>query len=139
MSRILIIDDSEDIRSTLVEILTSDGHAPLAACDGPEGLGMLSDDDDGDGFDLVLLDVVMPGMRGDEVLAHIRHSHPGLPVIFMSASGRDKIPDGADGILLKPFSLDGLTAIVARFCGAEGATSVVQPVGPELRGRAQGE
>ena len=80
--RILIVDDDADLVSLLEVDLRLEGFAPDSAMNGEEGLGKLSQEN----YDLVILDVMMPGMRGTEVLAKIREKSK-IPVIMLTARG----------------------------------------------------
>lgn len=105
--RILIVDDEPHIRRLLATRLQTEGYDVEEAGDGEEGLRKLPD------FrpDLVLLDLMMPGANGLEVLSRIR-ADPGrgtLPVIILTAKGQDSDRDlalagGASDFVTKPFS-----------------------------------
>ena len=81
--RILVVDDEKNIRLTLVQALESAGMLVQTAGDGEEALRLLSEAD----FNLVLLDLKLPGMDGLEVLRRIRQSRPKLRVIIITAHG----------------------------------------------------
>ena len=83
MKKILVIDDEEDIRVVLQQVLELEGYEVAVAADGREGLAML----DQDGADLVITDVIMPGMDGVETLEHVREKWPDMPVIVISGGG----------------------------------------------------
>ena len=82
MARILIVDDDSDFRVMLGKILAMDGHHVLFAGNGWEALLVL----DGDGVDLCIVDVMMPGMDGPTLLKIMRNAarHKALPVIVVS-------------------------------------------------------
>ncbi|MGV1099227.1 sigma-54-dependent transcriptional regulator [Thiovibrio sp. JS02] len=82
-AKILIIDDEASIRDSLSGILSDEGFQPVCAEDGTRGLAILEEDR----FDLVLLDIWMPGLDGMEVLRQIRESYPDLAVIMISGHG----------------------------------------------------
>ena len=111
-TKILIIDDDADLVSLLTDNLQLEGFSPSPAYNGEDGLLKLSQEN----FDLVILDVMMPGMKGTEVLAKIReHSH--IPVIMLTARGdeRDELLGfelGVDEYISKPFSPKILVARV---------------------------
>ncbi len=105
---ILIVDDNEDNRYTLQLLLESDGHERVtSACDGNEALALLAENQ----FSLVLLDMMMPGLNGDEVLKIIK-TNPNTretPVVMISADTDIEnvcrcIELGADDYLPKPFN-----------------------------------
>jgi DNA-binding response OmpR family regulator len=105
--RILVIDDEPHIRRVLDAMLGKEGFDVTLALDGTEGLSVLASTP----MDLVILDLVMPGPDGLEVLAKIR-SDPSVaatPVIILTAKGQDAdreaaLAGGADDFMTKPFS-----------------------------------
>ena len=107
-AHILIVDDNEDNRYTLIERLKREGYANLtASCDGVEALARLA----AEPFDLVLLDVMMPELDGIGVLARLKADERlrHIPVVMISAvSDFDRIARcielGADDYLPKPFN-----------------------------------
>lgn len=112
MQTLLVIDDDPDLADLLAEYLGGRGYAVETAADGPAGLARLR----GAGIDLVVLDVMMPGMDGFEVLREIRKASQ-LPVIMLTARGEDMdrivgLELGADDYLSKPFNPRELLARV---------------------------
>lgn len=114
-SKILIIEDEAKL-ARLVELeLTYEGYAVTKADDGISGLGLAETG----GFDLILLDIMLPGLNGMEVLRRLRRtSH--IPVIMLTA--RDTVVDkvsgldsGADDYITKPFAIEELLARI-RVC-----------------------
>ncbi len=108
--RILIVDDDEHIGNMLEELLVSEGYGVRRAYSGTEALLLLS----GERPDLVLLDLMLPGLPGEEVLPKLR----GIPVIVMSAKAEvgDKVSlllGGAADYVTKPFDTRELLARVA--------------------------
>ena len=111
--RILVVEDDGAIRTGLVDALTVEGYAVSEAADGDAGAEAAVRSD----CDLVLLDLVLPGKRGLEVLGEIRSSRPTLPVIILTAKGSedDRVKGlrlGADDYVVKPFKLRELLARV---------------------------
>jgi DNA-binding response OmpR family regulator len=111
--RILVIEDDAAIRRAVVDSLKSDGYRPVGAGDGESGLQAA----DSDNFDLVLLDLILPGIGGLEVLAGLRESQPATPVIILTALGEEAnrvrgLQLGADDYVVKPFSVRELLARV---------------------------
>ncbi len=109
--RILLVEDEPRIVRLLERGLGAHGHQLETASDGTDGLEMA---DDG-GIDLVILDIGLPGMDGQEVLRRLRARRPELPVLMLTA--RDDVPStvqtldaGADDYLTKPFALEELMA-----------------------------
>jgi DNA-binding response OmpR family regulator len=105
---ILIVDDNEDNRYTLQLMLETDGHERITcATGGNEALALIGKEK----FSLVLLDLMMPDLNGDEVLKVIKSDpdHRGIPVVMISAdTNADKVSQcielGADDYLPKPFN-----------------------------------
>ena len=87
MARILVVDDSGDLRQVLFRLLTRAGHQPVLATGGAEALGVLAREP----VDLVLLDISMPDMDGLDVLAALRtpEGKPRIPVMMMTALSGD--------------------------------------------------
>ncbi len=110
---ILIIDDEPDLLEKLQVLLSSEHYAVTVAADGCEGLKKIW----GDSYDLILLDIMLPGKNGLEVLAEIRGAGIQTPVLMLTAKGDidDKVTGlnlGADDYLAKPFSVAELLARV---------------------------
>ncbi len=89
--RILIVDDEPEIREELAEYLTGKGCRVMVAGDGPEGLAKFR----AEPCDLVITDMKMPGMAGDEVIRHLRQITPGLPIIVLTGHYSTKDAEGA--------------------------------------------
>ncbi|MDX6583335.1 MAG: two-component system, OmpR family, response regulator [Solirubrobacterales bacterium] len=109
--QVLIIEDEAGIARLLEQALGSEGFETAVASDGEEGERLALTGD----FDLVLLDVMLPGRGGREVLAAIRDGRPQLPVIMLTALGEKEdvvagLDLGADDYVTKPFDLDELLA-----------------------------
>lgn len=105
-SRILIIDDEEDIRLSLRGILEDEGYEILDAETGERGLDLANPS-----IDLVLLDIWLPGIDGIEVLTRLQDKFPDLPVIMISGHGSiqtavQAIKKGAFDFIEKPLSLE---------------------------------
>ena len=111
--RLLVIEDEAPMRTALVETLAAEGYRVRAATDGPSGLELACTET----FDLILLDVMMPGLDGFAVCRALRHRGRTLPVLMLTAKGQiddrvEGLDSGADDYLLKPFSLKELLARV---------------------------
>jgi two-component system nitrogen regulation response regulator GlnG len=114
MSRLLLIDDEEDVRYSLQRILASEGIEMAAAGSGEEGLKVIPKFKP----DLVLMDIRMTGMTGLETLRKIRETNPKLLVIMMTAYGTTQMAIeamklGAFDYLLKPFDIPKLKELIA--------------------------
>ena len=107
---ILVIDDDRLIRSFLRRGLSRKGLQPVLARCGDEGLALL---DARPSLHAVLLDLSLPDISGEEVLAEIRIRRPGLPVILMTGRELDRLESvGADGLLQKPFQIADVVALI---------------------------
>jgi DNA-binding NtrC family response regulator len=109
--RILIIDDEAGIRESLETLLTLEGYAVDSAGDGEAGLEILEERS----YDLVLLDLALPGMNGIEIVGRIRERDHELPVIMITAYGTvdnvvDAIRAGAQNFVQKPWDNEKLLA-----------------------------
>jgi len=108
---VLIIDDDAELAAMLREYLERDGFRIRTAGDGNRGIDLLSQSP----ADLVILDVMLPGRQGFEILRELREQHPQLPVLMLTARGTaiDRILGlelGADDYLAKPFDPRELAA-----------------------------
>jgi DNA-binding response OmpR family regulator len=110
---ILTIEDDSAIRKGIVDALQFAGYDVLQAADGQRGLEMALRCE----FDLLLLDLVLPGPDGFEILSRLREDRPTLPIILLTARGEESdrvrgLRDGADDYVVKPFSVKELLARV---------------------------
>ncbi len=112
-TRVLVVEDDAAIRRGLVDALTFAGFATVEAATGTAGLEMCLARD----YDLMLLDLVLPGADGLEILELTRDARPTVPVIILTARGdeTDRVKGlelGADDYVVKPFSVKELLARV---------------------------
>jgi DNA-binding response OmpR family regulator len=131
--RVLVIDDEPAIRQLLSRALTGHGFEVDSAQDGAAGLEMVGQTP----YDVVLLDVVMPGTPGTEVLPKVLERCPGQNVIMLSALGDPRVKVrclelGAVDYVTKPFTLAELVARL-RVHARRGTTPVVEPAQVERR------
>lgn len=113
MVKILVVDDDQDLRENLVEILSDAGFSPDSAEDGDEAIDKLISGE----FDLVLLDSIMPGIGGMEVLPLIKRKYPHIKVIILTAFSTvdgavEAMRKGADNYITKPFKINNLLVSV---------------------------
>jgi putative two-component system response regulator len=114
MSRILVIDDESVIRMLVVEILEAAGHEVMSAESAEHALTLLDETD----FDLVVSDVIMPGLSGLELLEAVRARRASLPVVLVTGAGTydtlsQALTRGAAGLVTKPFAHADLQSAVA--------------------------
>lgn len=112
MSQILVVDDEPAIRDFVQSFLEDEGYSVSIGRDGAEALRRIETQRP----DLVLMDVMMPGLDGREVVRRL-HEHPvhsAIPVILMSAAIQwDQAVNGPIQFLRKPFDLDRLQAMIS--------------------------
>jgi len=110
---ILLVEDEDSVASFISKGLTAEGHHVERAGTAADGAALALSYD----FDLVLLDLVLPDGRGEQVLARLRAEKPDVPVIVVSALGDvedkvDLLDSGANDYLVKPFAFAELAARV---------------------------
>ncbi|MDP8206625.1 MAG: response regulator [Candidatus Electryonea clarkiae] len=111
--KVLLIDDEVELVSTLVERLAIRGIDAEFVTTGHDALERMSEAV----FNVVVLDLKMPGLGGLEVMQVIEEKHPGVKVIIITGHGAgsentEKIPEGVASLLLKPFSIDNLVSSI---------------------------
>ncbi len=112
-SAILTIEDDPAIRRGIVDALQYSGYQALEAADGATGMAKATEAE----YDLLLLDLALPGIPGLEILRQVRKVRPTQPVIILTAKGDEQdrvrgLQDGADDYVVKPFSIKELLARV---------------------------
>lgn len=124
---ILIIEDDNDIREVLDVLLSHEGYNVLQAEEGLSALEMINDS-----IDLIILDIMMPGMSGIDVCREIRKSY-NAPILFLTAKSSDSdkaegLLAGGDDYLTKPFSetelIARVTALMRRYQVYRGKSSM---------------
>jgi CheY-like chemotaxis protein len=108
---VLVVEDEEAVRLIVRRVLEAQGYRLIEARDGHDALRICSQR--GDEIDLVLSDVIMPGMGGRELSRALAATRPGLPILFMSGYNDDSDLAGTDGepasgVLAKPFTSETL-------------------------------
>jgi DNA-binding response OmpR family regulator len=108
---ILVVEDEAGIADFLERGLRAEGYAVKVAADGEEGARLAVEPE----VDLVVLDRMLPGLDGLEVLARVRRARPGLPVIMLTAKGEvadrvEGLDRGATDYVTKPFAFEELLA-----------------------------
>jgi putative PEP-CTERM system response regulator len=112
---VLIVDDEKNIRAGLGRALEMDGYRTLLAGDGQEALDVIRDEE----VDLVIADLKMPRLSGEELLRRVVDQYPTVPVIILTGHGTietavQAMRDGAYDFLTKPVSLDRLSLLAKR-------------------------
>lgn len=115
MSRILVIDDEPALGENIQRMLRLPGATVAVMVDPARGLAEALANPP----DLVLLDIRMPGMSGEELFSHLHEAHPGLPIVFLTAFGSVEgaviaMRNGAFDYLQKPFKREDLLLVVKR-------------------------
>jgi CheY-like chemotaxis protein len=123
LGRILVVDDEPLVGTALRDALLEFGYVVKNAMSGPEALGLMT------AFqpDVVLLDILMPGMSGDEVLEQLRQHYPRVPVVMVTANedearARALLARGAFDYIGKPFHLATLERVVVAAVARSGAS-----------------
>ncbi|WP_418697815.1 response regulator transcription factor [Bacteroides sp.] len=126
MHTILIIEDEQRVANLLKTGLEENGYQTVVAYDGAMGLRLFQSHT----FDLVISDVVLPGLDGFALVKEIRRTNPGIPILMLTALGStddklDGFDAGADDYMVKPFDFRELNARIKVLLkrGAEPATS----------------
>ena len=112
-TRVLVVEDEESIQRGLCDVLAFHGYAPVGVGTGDEGLRLAVDEV----FDLVVLDVMLPGLSGLDVCRELRAERPSQPILLLTARGSEDdvlegFERGADDYVTKPFSVSELLARV---------------------------
>jgi two-component system OmpR family response regulator len=137
--RVLVVEDEPELRRVLAQALREDGYAVDEAADGPDGLFKAT----AWAYDLVLLDLMLPGLGGLDLLRQLRRKKP-TPVLILTA--RDAVPDrirgldvGADDYLVKPFHLGEVLArcraLIRRAAGRADSTIDIGDIQIDTAGR----
>ena len=119
MSRILLAEDDDSLRAFLTRALERAGYEVRSCADGDEAMAALSDG----AYDLLLTDIVMPGVDGIEVAREAAARMPGLPIMFITGfaavalGSGDRTPQGAK-VLSKPVHLREIVAEVEKMVAA---------------------
>ena len=112
---VLVVDDEKNIRAGLGKAIELDGHSVFLAEDGQAALELVEQEE----IDLVIADLKMPRLSGEELLRRVVQSYPTLPVIILTGHGTiesavQAMRDGAYDFLTKPVNLDRLSLLVRR-------------------------
>jgi CheY-like chemotaxis protein len=126
MFRILLIDDEEEVRNSVAKVLGRAGYKVVVAASAQEGIDFLETE----AFDILITDIIMPGIDGVQAIRQIREKNPGIKILAISGGGNfgktEYKPEaitttaylqaateaGADALLTKPFQRKGLTDVI---------------------------
>jgi CheY-like chemotaxis protein len=113
MAVILVIDDSNLARASVRKLLAPEGHEILEATKGEEGLEMISSHSP----DCILLDILMPGVSGMDILSRLRSERSRIPVIVVTADIQESVREkclelGAFAVINKPLLLQTLSGTI---------------------------
>lgn len=123
MARILLIDDDDALRTPLGNALIAEGHEVSGAASGPEGVAIFR----AKAFDLVLIDMFMPGGGGLDRILDLRRLDPSALILAMTDGGPsvdllDTVSElGADRTLMKPFQVSEAVALIRQMLKAKRA------------------
>ena len=115
MAKILVIDDSSLARSSVRKLLTPEGHEILEAARGEDGLEMISSHSP----DCILLDILMPGVSGMDILSRFQSEGSQIPVIVVTADIQDSVREkclqlGAFEVINKPLLLKSVSGVIKK-------------------------
>ena len=113
--RILIVDDEQRIRDACKLVLSEKSYDVDTAPDGESGLAMIKDRH----FDIILVDLMLPGVSGFEVVSHVKNFHPDTVIIVITGYATiehsiEAMKKGAFDFIPKPFTPDQLRVVVAK-------------------------
>jgi len=126
LKKILVVDDDDQLRNMLLEILSSLDYFPIGVENGEQALNQLRIQD----FDLVVSDIRMPKMDGLSLLKNIKREAPHLPVVMITGFPsvcpvQKAMQEGADGYLAKPFRIEKIDELMRDLLSGEGETRSV--------------
>ena len=105
MTRVLVVEDEDNIATLLRDDLKIEGYEAEIVSDGEQALAIVKEKD----FDLILLDIMLPGIDGYEICRQLRRDETSIPIIMLTAKGQEAekvlgLELGADDYITKPFS-----------------------------------
>lgn len=118
-ARILLVEDDERVRRIVLRLLRQEGHEVLEVKDGVGALRVVKEDPGA--LDLLITDLVMPGIDGVELAGRVRALRPELRILYMSGYTERKALDAADAFIQKPFSMQALARKVQEVLSKKGS------------------
>lgn len=120
-ARVLIVDDERAFAEIIAELLGDEGYCVDRVADGVAALACLADE-----YDAIVCDVMLPGMRGDELALEIRGRYPTrrLPIVLLSAGGNPQVDLRDVWFMAKPLDIADLLALLKGVFGHHEATRV---------------
>ncbi len=116
MKTVLVVEDTEDLRSVFMEVISREGYRVLGAENGQQALDILQSGEDDPC--LIVLDWMMPVMDGQTFLAELRKTRfASLPIVIVSAHAADDTGRNVRKVVKKPISYTALTHLVREYCG----------------------
>ncbi len=115
-ARCLVVDDEDEVRDMLGDVLTLGGHTPVLVSSGSEAIARFHAED----FDIVLTDLGMSGLTGWQVARACKEADPAVPVLLVTGWGVELSPEdlaahGVDAVLSKPLNVDQVLSAVATY------------------------
>ena len=119
-AHVLVVDDEETVRNFVSQVLERHGYTVTVCEDGHEGVELVRENPEL--YDLVILDLIMPVLSGEDAFYRMRECSPDLKVILSSGFTKQRVSEslirgGAVGFIGKPFHIDELLTLVSRFTG----------------------
>ena len=136
MARILMAEDDKAVQSFVSRALTHRGHAVTAVDDGLQALEALAES----GFDILITDIVMPGLDGIALALKVARDHPNLPILMMTGYSAERqrahnLEELICRVVTKPFSLEQICKAADEVLAAGPAARPQDPAGAGPSGR----
>ncbi len=141
MARILVAEDDKAVQSFVARALAHRGHAVTAVDDGLQALEALEDAGGEAGFDLLITDIVMPGLDGIALALKVARDRPNLPILMMTGYSAERqrahnLEELICRVITKPFSLEQICKTAEEILAAGPATRRSEPLGAARPRRA---
>ncbi len=132
MARILLAEDDKAVQSFVSRALAHRGHAVIAVDDGLQALEALHEAGDEAGFDLLITDIVMPGLDGIALALKVARDRPNLPILMMTGYSAERqrahnLEELICQVITKPFSLEQICKAAEEVLAADPTTRLPEP------------